>query len=266
MPDQSLSDQSTTLMPRKKRRLIRLVVMLLIIWSVAAYFLLPLAWRLATRHHPAVEGMPRIAVTGNGIPGDPLNIGLVGTEEEVDAAMLAAGWLPADPLTLKNSLRIAAGTVLRRSYETAPVSNLFVWGRKQDLAFQQPVGNDPRRRHHVRFWKSEKVDENGRPLWAGADTFDTSVGFSHTTGQITHHIDGDVDAERDKLLGDLQQAGMIANVDWLNGFHEKLEGRNGGGDPWHTDGRMPVAMLVPDRVESWVVEEKPSLNSTERGE
>ena len=167
MADQPQSDQSTTPTPRKKRWLIRLVVMSLMVWAVAAYFLLPLAWRLATRHHPAVEGMPRITVTGNRIPGDPLNIGLVGTEEEVDAAMLAAGWLPADPLTLKSSLRIAAGTVLRRSYETAPVSNLFVWGRKQDLAFQQPVGNDPRQRHHVRFWKSEKVDEHGRPLWAG---------------------------------------------------------------------------------------------------
>jgi hypothetical protein len=255
MPDQLLSNQSTLPTPRKKRKLIRLVVMLLMVWAVAAYFFLPLAWRLATRHHPAVEGMPRISVTGNGIPGDPLNIGLVGTEEEVDAAILAAGWLPADPLTLKSSLRIAAGTVLRRSYDTAPVSNLFVWGRKQDLAFQQAVGNDPRRRHHVRFWKSEKVDEHGRPLWAGAATFDTRVGFSHTTGQITHRIDGDVDAERDKLLGDLQHAGVVAQVDWLNGFHEKLEGRNGGGDPWHTDGRVPVVLLVPDRNESHLVQE-----------
>jgi hypothetical protein len=249
--------ETTTPLPRKKRRLIRIVVMLLLVWAVAAYFLLPFAWRLATRHHPAVEGMPRITVTKNGIHGDPLNIGLVGTEEEVDAAMLAAGWLPADPITLKSSLRIAAGTVLRRSYDTAPVSNLFVWDRKQDLAFQQAVGNDPRQRHHVRFWKSEKVDENGRPLWAGAGTFDTSVGFSHTTGQITHHIDADVDAERDKLLGDLQQAGVITKVDWLNGFHEKLEGLNGGGDPWHTDGRVPVAYLVPDRAESRVVEDQP---------
>ena len=237
--------ESATPMPRRKRWLRRLVVVLLV-WLVAAYFLLPLAWRLITRHHPAVEGMPRITVTGNGIPGDPLNIALVGTEEEVEAAMLAAGWLPADPLTLRSCLRIATGTVLRRSYETAPVSNLFAWGRKQDLVFQQPAGKDPRRRHHVRFWKSEEVDDDGRPLWAGAATFDTSVGLSRTTGQITHHIDADVDAERDKLLGDLQQAGVIAQVDWLTGFHEKVEGRNGGGDRWHTDGRLPVAYLAPD--------------------
>ena len=221
--------------------------MLMLIWLLAAYALLPLGWRMATRHHPAVEGMPRTAVTANGIHGDPLNIGLVGTEEEIDAAMLAAGWFPADPITLRSSLRIAAGTVLRRSYNTAPVSSLFVWGRKQDLAFEQPVGNDPRRRHHVRFWRSDQTDENERPLWAGAATFDICVGFSHTTGQITHHVDGNVDAERDKLLGDLQRAGVVAQVDWLDGFQEKLEGRNGGGDRWHTDGRFPVIYLMPDQ-------------------
>ncbi len=252
MPSPSLPEH-TTPMPRWWPGLLRLVVMLVIVWMVAAYFLLPIAWRLLTRHHPAVEGMPRITVTRNGIPGDPLNVALVGTEEEVVAAMLAAGWLPADPLTLRSSVRIAADTVLKRSYDTAPVSNLYVWGRKQDLAFQQPVGRDPRRRHHVRFWKSEEVDENHRPLWAGAATFDTKVGFSRTTGQITHHIDANVDAERDKLLGDLQHADMINQVDWLNGFHEKRKGRNGGGDPWHTDGRVPVILLVPDRGESRVV-------------
>ncbi len=253
MPHETLAtQQSATATLRKRRWILRWLAMLLLLWLLTAYLLLPVGWRIATRRHPALEGMPRITLTANGIHGDPLNISFIGTEEEVDAAMLAAGWFPADPITLKSSLRIAAGTILRRSYETAPVSNLFLWGRKQDLAFQQPVGKDPRRRHHVRFWRSEQVDENNRPLWAGAATFDTHVGFSHTTGQITHHIDGNVDAERDKLLADLVHAGVVANVDWLDGFHEKLQGRNGGGDPWYTDGRMPVVTLVPGRNESHI--------------
>ena len=231
-------------LPRKKRRLLHLLVMLLIVWLVAAYFVLPTAWRLATRRHPALEEMPQITLTANGIHGDPLNIALVGSEEDILRAMLAAKWFPADPITLRSSLRIATGTVLRRSYDTAPVSNLFLWGHKQDLAFEQPYGKDPRRRHHVRFWRSEKVDENGCPLWAGAATFDTSVGFSHTTGQVTHHIDADLDAERDKLLADLTRTGLLATVDWVEGFHDHLQGRNGGGDPWHTDGRLPVGAIA----------------------
>ena len=136
--------------------------------------------------------------------------------------------------------------MLRREYDDAPVSNLFVWGRKQDLAFEQSVGHDPRKRHHVRFWRSKELDDQGRPLWIGGATFDTKVGLSHTTGQITHHISPDVDAERDKLLLDLQQARKLESVKWLDEFHEQLTGKNGGGDPYHTDGRLPVGVLSPD--------------------
>ncbi|HBO45383.1 MAG TPA: hypothetical protein DD670_15920 [Planctomycetaceae bacterium] len=228
---------------RKCFRPVRILVLVLVAWLVAAYFLLPLAWRFATRHHPALADTPCVAVTRNGIPGDPLNIALVGTEEEIVGAMLDAEWYPADPITVKSSLRIAEATIRRRSYDTAPVSDLYVWGRKQDLAFQQPIGMDPRRRHHVRFWRSEKRGDRGRPLWAGAATRDTSVGLSHTTGQITHHIDADVDAERDKLLDDLTRHHLLVDIDWIDGFHTKLEGRNGGSDRWYTDGRLPIATV-----------------------
>lgn len=220
------------------------VLTALVVYLLIAYLLVPLLWRSYTKRHPALEEAPEITHTANGIHGDPLNLALVGTEEELQAAMLAAEWFPADPITLKSSLRIAAGTVFHRSYDDAPVSNLFLFGRKQDLAFELPLGNDPRRRHHVRFWRAEKVDDNGRPLWFGAATFDTKVGFSHTTGQITHHISPDVDGERDKIMEDLKRVGHLMEVYWIDGFHEKLEGKNGGGDPYHTDGRFAVGITA----------------------
>ena len=134
-------------------------------------------------------------------------------------------------------------SVLRRPYEDAPVSNLFLWDRVQDLAFEQPIGEDPRKRNHVRFWKSAEVGPLGNPMWFGAATMDIRVGLSHTTGQVTHHISGDVDAERDKLLDDLTRAGAIGLVDWENGFQTQLDGHNGGGDSYHTDGRLAIAVL-----------------------
>lgn len=224
---------------------VRYVVFGLALYLLIAYLVVPLGWREAEGRHPALDSLPQIARTHDGIPGDPLNIALIGTEESLHRAMLAAGWHPADPLTLKSSLRIAGDTVLHRPYDDAPVSNLFVWNRKQDLAFEQPVGNDPRRRHHVRFWRSTELDQSGRPLWIGGATFDIKVGLSHTTGQVTHHISPDVDAERDKILADLQQASRVAKLDWIDDFHKTLSGRNGGGDAWKTDGRLPVVELQP---------------------
>jgi hypothetical protein len=159
--------------------------------------------------------------------------------------MLAGGWHPADPITLKSSLRIAESSIFHRAYIDAPVSNLFLYGRKEDLAFEKPAGPDASKRHHVRFWKAPAVDDKGRPCWFGAVTFDRSVGLSHTTGQITHHIAADLDTERDALIDDLQHAGRIDRVDWKDDFQPQGNGRNGGGDRWQTDKRLPVAVLKP---------------------
>jgi hypothetical protein len=215
----------------------------LIVWLLVAYMVVPTMWRCYAKCHPALEDAPRITHTVDGIPGDPLNVSLVGAETELQSAMLAAGWYPADPITLKSSLRIATGTVFHRAYDNAPVSSLYLFGHRQDLAFEQPIGSDPRRRHHVRFWRSEQLDDTGRPLWLGAATLDKSVGLSHTEGKITHHISADIDDERDKVINDLTLAGYIIRAYWMEDFQQQTAGHNGGGDPWHTDRRMEVGVI-----------------------
>lgn len=221
------------------------VLGVVVVWLVAAYLIAPLIWKRYERRHPALDEIPGITQTGDHHPGDPVNLALVGSEDDLQHIMLAAGWFPADPITLRSSLKIAVGTVLRREYVDAPVSSLFLFGRKQDLAFEMPVGNDPRRRHHVRFWKSEKVDDAGRPAWAGAATYDERVGFSHTTGQITHHISGDVDQERDHVMKTVADTGDLSSSYSIDDFHKILTGRNGGNDKWQTDGRLMVGMIKP---------------------
>ncbi len=215
---------------------------LLLVYLVVAYLILPGAWRRRMLRHPDLAGGPRVTHTPNGIPGDPVNLALAGSETDVVAAMIAARWDPADPITLESSLKISADSLFRRPDPNAPVSTLELFGRKQDLAFELPVGNNPRQRHHVRFWKWDRLHD-GREVWFGAATFDERVGLSHTTGQVTHHIGPDVDAERDRILSGLRGTGRTLEVSWDDGFHEVLQGRNGGGDPWQTDGRLGVVML-----------------------
>ena len=213
-------------------------------YLVIAYVLVPLGWIGYEHRHPAIDDAPGMTTTGDDHPGDPINVALTGTEADLQKAMLAAGWFVADPLGLRSDLRIAADTVLERPDEKAPVSNLFLWGRKEDLAFEQPVGDDPRQRHHVRFWKSAKLDDKLRPAWMGSATYDKRVGLSHTTGQITHHIAADVDAERDHLFASLKRTGDLTEVQIIEDFHKIREGHNGGGDPWHTDGRLFTGTIV----------------------
>jgi hypothetical protein len=202
----------------------------------------PLRWKRDVRRHPQLFDAPRITHTPSGILGDPVNVALLGSEADVIHAMIAAKWDPADPLTFRSSVRIAVDSVFRRPDTNAPVSTLELFGRKEDLVFEQPVGDSPRQRHHVRFWHWDRLYD-GKDVWFGAVTFDERVGLSHTTGQVTHHIGPDLDVERDRLIAGLQQAGVAENVFWLDGF-QQLHGKNGGGDPWHTDGRLEVAVLA----------------------
>jgi hypothetical protein len=193
--------------------------------------------------HPALERAPRHTTTHRGHRGDPVNIAFVGSEEELHRALSAARWYAADPITFESSVRIAADVVLRKPYEHAPVSDLFLWGRRQDLAYEQPVGNSPKQRHHVRFWRSKEVDAAGEPLWLGAATFDQRVEISRTTGGVTHKIAPEVDRERNKLVGDTARSGVLDGYYWVDRFHPERQGFNGGGDPWVTDGRLAVGVL-----------------------
>src|SRR6516165_2976927 len=227
-----------------RKRIVACVILILLGWLLLAYFLLPEVWKFYAHRHPSLEDVPVVTLTGDGMSADPINVALIGTKAEIMKIMLAAKWYPADPLTLRSSLKIAGASVLKREYDTAPVSSEFLFGRKQDLAFEQAVGNDPRHRHHVRFWESDKHGTDGRPIWVGAAIFDKRVGLSRTTGQVTHLTDADVDAERDVLFKDLERTGELEEVIVVEGFHKVLEGRNGQGNPWYTDGNLYEGVIA----------------------
>jgi hypothetical protein len=231
-----------------RKRVAGLVVVLLLAYLASAYLVIPALTARYAHRHPAFDDIPNITLTGDDHPGDPLNVSLIGSEKEVKKIMVAAKWYPADPLTLKSCLEIAEASVLKRPYDEAPVSSLYLYGRKEDLAFEKPVGDDPRKRHHVRFWRTPAVNVDGRPIWIGAAIFDQRVGLSRTTGQITHHTAADIDAERDFLFHDLQETGDLSEFYTIDGFHKVLEGKNGGGDPWHTDGKLYVGVIAREQA------------------
>ena len=214
-------------------------------YVLAAYLFVPLLWR-HYEHQKKLDGLPMVTTTATGIAGDPINVGFAGTAKEILCAMGEAGWFAADPLNWRSDFGISDSVLLRRPYLHAPVSSLFYAGRKQDMAFEKPVGRSADRRHHVRLWMVLADGDEHRPVWLGAATFDTSVGLSHYTGQITHHIAPDIDLERGVIETDLQSAGMIAARYQVMGLGPTLLGRNGGGDLYFTDGEVWMFRLVED--------------------
>ncbi len=234
------------LIPTRQRLLLALAA-IAVAYLMLAYVLLPVLWT-HHEHEPGLALLPMVTRTSAGIPGDALNVGLVGVKEDVLRAMHEAGWFPADPITLRTSIEIVGSVVLDRPYHDAPVSPLYYNGKKEQLAFEKPDGRSADKRHHVRLWPVLEKGTDGHPVWLGSVTFDRGVGLSHDTGQVTHHIGPDIDADRDLLMRDLREAGMVKTLFQISGTGPTLLGRNGEGDPYYTDGEIDMASLVVDGV------------------
>jgi LssY C-terminus len=198
-------------------------------YAIAAYVILPYAVRmglkvLQRRHVPA------FTVTGDGLPGDPVNLALTGSVTQLRRAFAAAGWVEADKLNLRSAWHMARSFVLDTSYPSAPFSTLYLFGRGQDVGFEQAIDGSPRKRHHVRFWakslaqvqesaasaefwlNTDRPDAETSVLWVGAGTKDTGFSLTRLTFQITHATDADTNAERSFIIAALMRCGAIGAV------------------------------------------------------
>lgn len=206
-------------------------------YGIAAYIVLPRAIRLGVKllHRQRV---PAYTTTGDGLPGDPVNIALVGTLPQLRAAFAKIGWTEADQLGLMSSWRMVKAFVFNKPYPAAPFSTLFLFGRGQDIGFQMAIDNSPRKRHHVRFWSISQAAveaslgtpdfwlKTGRPpdgeqaLWVGAATRDTGFSLTWLTFQVTHRTAADTNSERDLIISELQKMQLVSSVTAYNDRNE----------------------------------------------
>src|SRR6266853_2860982 len=150
---------------------------------------------------------PRITHTQSGAEGDPLNLVFIGSKDQITHSFQQAGWLIPDPITLQTSEKIAVDSLAHRSYPTAPVSNLYVFGRVQDLAFEKP-SSDVQNRGHIRLWQIGTLI-GGQRAWVGAASYDSGIELRSTNHFPTHHIAPTVDLERNAVGADLEKTGLV---------------------------------------------------------
>jgi hypothetical protein len=228
-------------------------------YGLAAYVILPrvvrVSLKILQRKH-----VPRYTITGDGLPGDPVNLVLVGTLGQLQAAFALAGWSPADRLGLASSWRMVRAFVLNTPYPTAPFSTLYLFGRGQDIGFQKAIDDSPRKRHHVRFWalsvtraaatigteslwhKTDRPAPHERNFWVGAATKDTGLSFTKLTLQFTHATDADTNAERDFVIAELAIKRVIADA---TSYKANQRLQVASVNHYVTDGEVTVANLVP---------------------
>jgi hypothetical protein len=243
-------------------------IALAVTYGIAAYVVLPRVVRMGLKILQR-KSVPSFTTTGDGLPGDPVNLALVGTLQQLRAAFAAAGWSEADRLDLASSWRMIQAFVLKSPYPTAPFSTLYLFGRGQDIGFQKAIDNSPRQRHHIRFWASslargederaentwaesnwatadfwrntDRPPEDACVLWVGAGTKDTGLSLTQLTFQITHATDSDTNAERDYIIVALSDHRVIKAVTSYQPG-QRLTGQHV--NHYITDGEVTVADLV----------------------
>jgi hypothetical protein len=208
---------------------------------ISSVLLLLIAYMVLILFYPYTynfPAFPRITQTHSGADGDPVNLVFVGRKEQILQSFHKAGWLIPDPITSQTSEKIAAASLVHRSYPTAPVSNLYVFGRVQDLAFEKPT-NDVQNRGHIRLWKTGMLIE-GQLVWVGQTSYDHGIELSGTNHLPTHHIAPTVDLERNTVGADLEKTGLVKDELYGAFTPPIMYARNGGGDYYESDGDVLV--------------------------
>lgn len=235
-------------------------IAIFITYVLAAYVLIPALIRFIRIIRP-VNHLPLYCVTPDGFASDPINIAIVGTRSQLKDAMERAGWYEADSHSILKLPKYALSTLFGWSYPNAPVSSLFLFGRKQDIAFEIPIEGGSGARHHVRFWATTFKDKKRLTvqnihwhhrrmhvrddvlLWVGAASLDTGLAPIRHNLQITHMIHPDTNAERKMIVSQLKDAGLVGSTQTIKlGNPYRLINRAWRGS-LHTDGKMIVLKL-----------------------
>lgn len=202
---------------------------ILFTYALGAYVLIPALIRGYRIFRPATH-LPLYCVTPDGFASDPINVGIIGTRRQLIQAMEQAGWHLADPYSGRYLVRHVLSIVFGWEYLNAPVSKLYLFGRKQDLAFEIPVSSGISSRHHVRFWATTYTAEKrltvhgihwhhrgshiegDNLLWAGAASLDVGLAPIRHNLQITHMIHPDTNRERDLVVSKLRNLKLVGDT------------------------------------------------------
>ena len=245
-------------------RRLPIALAIFVTYVLGAYVFVPALIRAIRILRPA-DHLPVYCVTPDGFASDPMNIGIVGTRHQLIQVMEQAGWFMADPHSLRYMMRHVLSIVFGWEYKNAPVSNLYLFGRKQDLAFEIPISGVANR-HHVRFWATtyeedkritvrsihwhhrNKHVKGDNLLWVGAASLDIGLAPIRHNLQVTHLIHPDTNKERALIVDQLKAQNLVKRTSSIKLEKPyRLINRAFGGY-LNTDGTMIIIWLATNKL------------------
>ncbi|HKI00177.1 MAG TPA: LssY C-terminal domain-containing protein [Candidatus Sulfotelmatobacter sp.] len=190
-----------------------------------------------------LASLPRRVGDEKHLPGDMVNILLIGNEDDVVKVFTTAGWVKVDKSvggTIKEGL---LDTFEKKDYLTMPMSTLYLFDRSQDYGFAhaEPV-RVVMSRNHLRVWKSP-YQVKGRPLWCIAATHDIGFERDQRNNGLTHKIDPAIDGEREYVNQTLSATGLVVARGHVTPADALTTAKTATGGEFHSDGRILVLAL-----------------------
>ncbi len=181
--------------------------------------------------------------------GDPLNLVIIGETEDLFYAFIRAGWDETEVVTAASGFKTAISFITGGQYRYSPISSLYMFDRRQDIAMQR-IRDNIHERNHFRLWLSP-ITFQGKPVWIGQISRDIGVRFTWKT-ITTHKIDPDVDETREFLLENLAFNQVLEDFAYVRGVSLapiNQPRQNLTGDPYYTDGLRVVIWIPPGTVD-----------------
>jgi hypothetical protein len=177
--------------------------------------------------------------------GDPLNLVVVEAKRDPIVPFIAREWHLTQKLDIASMIETVRAFIFRDEYLTSPVSPLYVFGRREDVAVQK-ARSTINERIHARLWLAPYTFESRR-IWIGQVSRDIGVRLTDQTWNLTtHKIGPDVDFDRSYLLQDLLMSGFVERYGFVQGVGAAAASTprtNLTGDPYYTDGLRVVVFL-----------------------
>jgi hypothetical protein len=191
----------------------------------------------------ALEDLPCCMTNKDGSgKSDPLNIIVIGPEEEIWPAFISRGWDESEVIYGASLGRTIASSVFGKRYRYSPMSALYFYGRPQDVGLQK-ARQTVDERNHLRLWLSP-MRYKGMPVYIGQISRDIGVKLTTKSPTLTtHEIDPDIDEARDYLIQDLLESQKVAKLGFVDGVGRATQESpryNLTASPYWTDGLRVV--------------------------
>ncbi|HEY8996523.1 MAG TPA: LssY C-terminal domain-containing protein, partial [Edaphobacter sp.] len=189
-----------------------------------------------------VREMPVRVKTKEAVNADLINIVFIGDREQVESAFQSAGWDSSDEVSRRAVMHNLYALLNHSGYSRQPMTTFYLDGTPEDMNWQKSL-NSYDRRDHLRIWRWQSQDESGRQMWISSSTHDTGAVLAVKHKGFMHHIDSDVDEERETVLRDLTFAGCVDSVSYVPRPSVQNQMRNATGDEMRTDGDVALITL-----------------------